>query len=64
MLGFEPSLFWVDMEMSGLDPRENTILQFACILSDNKLTKFEEGPHIIIHCEEEHLKKMDEWNTQ
>ena len=49
--------------MSGLDPLKNTILEFACILSDRKLTTMEEGPHIIIHCDEEHLKGMDEWNT-
>lgn len=59
MLSFNPSYLWVDLEMSGLDPIKNTILEFACILSDNKLTQFEEGPHIIIHCDEDHLNQMD-----
>jgi oligoribonuclease len=52
MLDFTPQYLWVDLEMSGLDPIRNTILEFACILSDKKLTKFAEGPHIIIHADE------------
>ena len=62
MLGFHPTLLWVDLEMSGLDPINNRILEFACILSDKKVEKHEEGPHIIINCDEEHLQTMDEWN--
>ena len=52
MLGFHPELIWVDMEMSGLDPINNRILEFACVLSDKKLTSFENGPHLMIHCDE------------
>ena len=63
MLGFHPQLLWVDLEMSGLDPMKNRILEFACILSDSQAIKQEEGPHLIIQCDEEHLKQMDEWNT-
>jgi oligoribonuclease (3'-5' exoribonuclease) len=36
-LGFVPELFWVDLEMSGLDPMKHRILEFACILTDAKL---------------------------
>lgn len=63
-INFVPQLFWVDLEMSGLDPLENRILEFACILTDSQLQYQQEGPHIIIHCDEEHLKTMDEWNTR
>ena len=35
--GFVPQLFWVDLEMSGLDPINNRILEFACILTDAQL---------------------------
>lgn len=64
MLDFHPTLLWVDMEMSGLDPIKNRIIEFACILSDAKLTHFSEGPHLIIHCDEDHLNSMDQWNTE
>ena len=63
-LGFIPKLLWVDMEMSGLDPLKNRILEFACILTDDRLYYQREGPHIIIHCDEEHLLSMDEWNSK
>lgn len=63
MLSFYPKYLWVDMEMSGLEPRVNRILEFACVLTDDQLKFQQEGPHIIVHCDEEHLKSMDEWNT-
>jgi oligoribonuclease len=62
-LPFKPSLFWVDLEMSGLDPLYNRILEFACILTDSQLKHQQPGPQLIIHCDEAHLKTMDEWNT-
>ena len=60
---FVPQLLWVDLEMSGLDPMENRILEFACILTDTRLQHRYDGPHLVIHCDEAHLKTMDEWNT-
>ena len=63
MLPFVPKLLWVDLEMSGLDPLKNQILEFACILTDDKVTIEQEGPHLIMHCDQEHLQTMDEWNT-
>lgn len=36
-LNFVPKLLWVDLEMSGLDPLKNRILEFACILTDGLL---------------------------
>jgi oligoribonuclease (3'-5' exoribonuclease) len=62
-LPFKPRYLWVDLEMSGLDPLKNRIIEFACILTDEKLMWQHEGPHIVIHCDEDHLKTMDEWNT-
>jgi oligoribonuclease len=50
-INFVPQLFWVDLEMSGLDPLENRILEFACILTDGLLQYQQEGPHLIIHCD-------------
>ena len=36
-LPFKPTLLWVDLEMSGLNPNYHRILEFACILTDDKL---------------------------
>lgn len=59
-----PKLLWVDLEMSGLDPLKNRILEFACILTDSLLEHEHEGLNVIIHCDKEHLETMDEWNTR
>lgn len=63
-VNFVPHLMWLDLEMSGLDPLTNRILEFACILTDNRLCYHHEGPHLILHCDEQHLNSMDEWNTR
>ena len=62
-LSFRPRFLWVDLEMSGLDPKANQILEFACIITDEHLKHQQEGPHLIIHADKEHLDQMDEWNT-
>ena len=54
---------WVDCEMSGLDANVNQLLEIACIISDGECNSLVEGPEIVIHASEEHLSKMDEWNT-
>ena len=51
-LPFKPKFLWVDLEMSGLDPKTNEILEFACILTDEHLKYEQEGPHIIIHADQ------------
>lgn len=62
-LGFHPHFLWVDLEMSGLDPRANRILEFACILTDEQVRCQVEGPHLVMQSDREHLDSMDEWNT-
>ena len=62
-LSFRPRFLWVDLEMSGLDPKVNQILEFACIITDEHLKHQMEGPHLIIHADKQHLDQMDEWNT-
>lgn len=54
-------LFWLDLEMTGLDPNKETILEIASIITDNNLNIIAEGPNIIIHHSEEILEKMDPW---
>ena len=57
------TLVWMDLEMSGLDPEENTILEIATLITDFNLEIIEEGPVIAIHQTDELLESMDEWNT-
>ena len=57
------NLVWIDMEMTGLDPEENVVLEIATIVTDKDLNVLAEGPVIAIHQSEEELAKMDEWNV-
>ena len=56
-------LVWIDLEMTGLDPYENKIIEIASIITDSELTIIAEGPNIVIHQPEEELVKMDDWNV-
>lgn len=56
-------LAWVDLEMTGLNPDTDRILEMAIIVTDSELNIIEEGPVLAIHQTEECLSKMDEWNT-
>lgn len=55
------NLIWIDLEMSGLDARTDVILEIVLIITDGQLNILHEGPHLIIHHDEEVLKKMDPW---
>jgi oligoribonuclease len=54
---------WIDLEMTGLDPLGNTILEIATVITTEDLEIVAEGPVIIINHPEEVLKKMDPWCT-
>ncbi|ATX81329.1 oligoribonuclease [Mariprofundus ferrinatatus] len=58
------NLVWMDLEMSGLDPDRETILEIATIITDGDLNIIAEGPSIVIHQPDEVLDNMDEWCTQ
>lgn len=58
------NLIWIDMEMSGLNPDKDTILEIATIVTDSDLEIIAEGPVFAIYQPEEILSKMDEWNTR
>jgi len=58
------NLVWMDLEMSGLDPERETILEIATIITDGDLNVLAEGPNIVIHQPDEVLDNMDEWCTQ
>ncbi len=59
-----PNLVWMDLEMSGLDPARDTIIEIATIVTDSELDIVAEGPVIAIHQSDELLDAMDDWNRE
>ena len=57
-------LIWIDLEMAGLDPEENVIIEIATIVTDGDLNVIAEGPNLAIFQPEEELDKMDEWKEE
>ncbi len=60
----KPSLIWIDLEMSGLDPEKCAILEIACIVTDGELREQGEGIDIVIHQPDSVLASMDDWCTR
>ena len=58
------NLIWIDLEMTGLDPFRDRILEIATIVTDTHLQVIAEGPVIAIRQEEQLLAAMDEWNRE
>jgi oligoribonuclease len=58
------NLIWIDLEMSGLNPDQNRIIEIATVVTDKELTVLAEGPVMAIHQTDEVLATMDEWNTR
>ncbi len=54
-------LVWIDLEMTGLDPEKDLILEIATVMTDSRLGPVAEGPNITINQPEELLLSMDEW---
>jgi len=57
------NLIWVDMEMTGLDPDRDVVIEIATIVTDTELNTLAEGPVIAVHQSDATLAGMDEWNT-
>jgi oligoribonuclease len=57
------NLIWVDMEMTGLDPDRDVVIEIATIVTDTHLNTLAEGPVIAVRQSEARLQAMDEWNT-
>lgn len=55
-------LVWLDMEMSGLDPNANRILEVAMVLTDAQLQVLAQSESWVVHQTDEHLATMDAWN--
>lgn len=58
------NLIWIDLEMTGLDPNHDKIIEIATLVTDVNLNVVEEGPALVIHQCDEILVTMDEWNTR
>ena len=60
----DDNLIWIDMEMTGLQPEVNRVLEVAAIITDRELNILHEGPVVAIHQSAEILNGMDAWNTE
>ena len=58
----EFNLVWIDMEMTGLDPDNDRIIEVAAVVTDADLNVLAEGPVIAVHQSDATLDKMDNWN--
>ena len=58
----ENRLLWVDMEMSGLSPDTDRVIELAMVVTDTELNVVAEGPVIAVHQDDSVLDRMDAWN--
>ena len=60
----EKNLIWIDLEMTGLEPQQDQIIEIATVVTDNDLNIVAQGPVIAIHQPQSVMNAMDEWNTR
>ncbi|MCY4264373.1 MAG: oligoribonuclease [Gammaproteobacteria bacterium] len=58
----QQNLIWIDLEMTGLDPETDRIIEIATLVTDSQLAVLAEGPNLAIHQAQGVLDAMDEWN--
>jgi oligoribonuclease len=64
MANYSENLVWMDLEMTGLDPESERILEIATIITDSSLNVVAEGPVVVVMQSEKLLASMDDWNTE
>lgn len=57
-------IVWMDMEMTGLDPDKERIIEMATIITDGNLVEIATGPDLVVHQSDEILGAMDDWNKK
>ncbi|MCX6116092.1 MAG: oligoribonuclease, partial [Proteobacteria bacterium] len=57
-------LVWMDLEMTGLDPDRDVIIEMATLVTDRDLNIIAEGPEIVIQRSNDLFEKMDQWNRE
>ena len=62
--GNEQNLIWIDLEMTGLDPTHDRIIEIATLVTDANLNTLAEGPVMAVHQSDAQLALMDEWNVR
>ncbi len=58
------NLIWIDLEMTGLDPERERIIEIATVVTDANLNVLAEGPSLVVHQQDTLLDAMDDWNPQ
>ncbi|MGR8930032.1 MAG: oligoribonuclease [Gammaproteobacteria bacterium] len=58
------NLIWIDLEMTGLDPDNDLILEIATLITDKHLNILAEGPVLAVHQSDKVLAAMDDWNQK
>jgi|TARA_B110000902_G_C14241935_1_gene562791 oligoribonuclease len=59
----QDNLIWIDLEMTGLYPETDVIIEIATVVTDKDLNFIAEGPELAIHQSAETMAAMDDWNT-
>ena len=60
----DENLIWIDLEMTGLEPEQDQIIEIATVVTDKHLNVLAQGPMLAIHQPDHVLNAMDEWNTR
>ena len=58
------NLIWIDLEMTGLDPQNDFIIEIATVVTDKNLHVLATGPALAVHQSESVLARMDDWNRK
>ena len=59
----ENNLIWIDLEMTGLIPEQDCILEIATVITDSRLNLLAEGPVMALNQPDSVLAGMDDWNV-